>query len=202
MKTSLWRGLSAVMAFLLLLSIFGGQIANNNAGGINNFLGISASQVSSSGGRFASSYGELSDESLARLIADEDAFCIEQLEEGAVLLKNNGVLPLDASVKKVSLFGHASANIRYRNANGGGQADPAREINLKKAFTDAGFEVNDTLFDAYATSQVTYVKSASMLMQRSLCCTAPAARAPTCPRRTPKVFPLWRCSPMNGICWR
>ena len=159
MKTSLWRGLSAVMAFLLLLSIFGGQIANNNAGGINNFLGISASQVSSSGGRFASSYGELSDESLARLIADEDAFCIEQLEEGAVLLKNNGVLPLDASVKKVSLFGHASANIRYRNANGGGQADPAREINLKKAFTDAGFEVNDTLFDAYATSQVTYVKS-------------------------------------------
>lgn len=100
MKTSLWRGLSAVMAFLLLLSIFGGQIANNNAGGINNFLGISASQVSSSGGRFASSYGELSDESLARLIADEDAFCIEQLEEGAVLLKNNGVLPLDASVKR------------------------------------------------------------------------------------------------------
>ncbi|MBQ3479353.1 MAG: hypothetical protein IJH25_14410 [Clostridia bacterium] len=159
MKASLWRGLSAVMAFLLLLSIFGGQIANTNAGGINNFLGISGSTVASTGGRFASNYGDLSDESLSRLIADEMAFCIEQLEEGAVLLKNDGVLPLDASVKKVSLFGHASANIRYRNANGGGQADPAREINLKKAFTDAGFEVNDTLFDAYAASQVTYVKS-------------------------------------------
>ena len=147
MKTSLWRGLSAVMAFLLLLSIFGGQIANTTAGGINNFLGISGSTVASNG-RFASSYGELSDESLSRLIADEMDFCVEQLEEGAVLLKNDGVLPLDGSVKKVSLFGHASANIRYRNANGGGQADPAREINLKRAFTDAGFEVNDTLYNA------------------------------------------------------
>ena len=159
MKTSLWRGLSAVMAFLLLLSIFGGQIANSNAGGINNFLGISANTAVASNGTFASSYGELSDESLARLIADEMAFCVEQLEEGAVLLKNDGVLPLDASVKKVSLFGHASANIRYRNANGGGSADPAREINLKKAFTDAGFEVNDTLWSAYAASTAAYVKS-------------------------------------------
>ena len=148
MKTSLWRGLTAVMAFLLLLSIFGGQIANSNAGGINNFLGISANTAVASNGTFASSYGELSDESLGRLITDEMAFCIEQLEEGAVLLKNDGVLPLDGSVKKVSLFGHASANIHYRNANGGGSADPAREINLKKAFTDGGFEVNDTLFTA------------------------------------------------------
>ena len=40
MKTSLWRGLSAVMAFLLILSIFGGMVANANAGGINNYLGI------------------------------------------------------------------------------------------------------------------------------------------------------------------
>ena len=159
MKTSLWRGLSAVMAFLLLLSIFGGQIANSNAGGINNFLGISANTAVASNGTFASSYGELSDESLARLITDEMAFCVEQLEEGAVLLKNDGVLPLDGSVKKISLFGHASAAIRYRNANGGGSADPAREINLKRAFADAGFEVNDTLYNAYAASQTTYVKS-------------------------------------------
>ena len=45
MKTSLWRGLSAVMAFLLILSIFGGMVANANAGGINNYLGISGNVV-------------------------------------------------------------------------------------------------------------------------------------------------------------
>ncbi len=86
MKKNLWRGLSAVMAFLLMLSIFGGQIANTNAGGINNFLGISGATVVSNG-TFASSYGEITDENLEKLIADEMAFCIEQLEEGAVLLK-------------------------------------------------------------------------------------------------------------------
>ena len=45
MKTSLWRGLSAIMAFLLVLSIFGGKVANANAGGINNFLGISGGVI-------------------------------------------------------------------------------------------------------------------------------------------------------------
>ncbi len=158
MKKNLWRGLSAVMAFLLMLSIFGGQIANTNAGGINNFLGISGATVVSNG-TFASSYGEITDENLEKLIADEMAFCIEQLEEGAVLLKNNGVLPLDGAVKNISLFGHASANMRYRNSNGGGSADPAREINLKKAFGDAGFVINETLWNAYAASETSYVKS-------------------------------------------
>lgn len=160
MKTSLWRGLSAVMAFLLILSIFGGMVANANAGGINNYLGISGNVVvSGDNTKFESDYGDLSDENLQKLIADEMAYCTEQMEEGSVLLKNNGVLPLDASVRNVSLFGHASANIRYRNSNGGGQADPSREINLKKAFNDAGFTINDTLYDAYRASTVSYVKS-------------------------------------------
>ncbi len=146
MKTALWRGLSAVMAFLLILSVFGGMIANTNAGGINNFLGIAGNSVAPASGQtqYVSDYGELTDENLDRLLADEMAFCIEQVEEGAVLLKNNGVLPLEDSVRNISVFGHASANIRYRNTNGGGIPAPAREINLKKAFSDAGFKLNET----------------------------------------------------------
>lgn len=161
MKTALWRGLSAVMAFLLILSVFGGMIANTNAGGINNFLGIAGNIVTPASGQsqYVSDYGELSDENLERLLADEMAFCVEQVEEGAVLLRNNGVLPLEDSVRNISVFGHASANIRYRNTNGGGIPDPAREINLRKAFCDAGFKINDTLYDAYAASTVAYVKS-------------------------------------------
>ncbi len=161
MKISLWRGLSAIMAFLLVLSIFGGKVANANAGGINNFLGISGGVIIPEAGeaKVVSDYGELSDENLQKLIADEMDYCIEQMEEGAVLLKNNGVLPFEDSIKDVSLFGHASANIRYRNSNGGGQADPEREINLKKAFNDAGIAINDTLFDAYKASTTLFVKS-------------------------------------------
>jgi hypothetical protein len=86
-KTKLWRGLSAVMAFLLMVAIFASQVANQNAGGINNFLGITAANSTSTGtaegeALYTSDYGELSDENLAKLIEDEMAYCVSQMEEG------------------------------------------------------------------------------------------------------------------------
>lgn len=161
-RIGLWRGLSAVLAFVFILSIFVGKVANANAGGINNFLGLSASATTPVAGDnaiFVSDYGELSDENLAKLIEAEMEFCIEQVEEGAVLLMNNGALPLGVSERNVTLFGRASADIRYRNTNGGGSADPNREINLKTAFNNAGFTINDTLFNAYQNSATARVKS-------------------------------------------
>ena len=128
LRNSILRGVSSVAMFLFVVSIFGGIVANANAGGINNFLGISSATTPSGDGetRFESSYGELSDENLAKLIADEMDYAAEQLEEGSVLLMNNGALPLAEDERNVTLFGRASADIRYRNSNGGGSADPAR----------------------------------------------------------------------------
>ncbi|MBO4989986.1 MAG: glycoside hydrolase family 3 protein [Clostridia bacterium] len=153
-KKNVWRGVAATMGLLTTIAFCGASVANANAGGINNFLGISGATTPSGDGetRFASSYGELSDENLKKLIADEMDYCAKQLEEGSVLLMNNGALPLSSSERKVTLFGRASADIQYRNSNGGGSADPAREINLKKAMTDAGFTINETLYNAYASS--------------------------------------------------
>lgn len=161
LRNSILRGVSSVAMFLFVVSIFGGIVANANAGGINNFLGISSATTPSGDGetRFESSYGELSDENLAKLIADEMDYAAEQLEEGSVLLMNNGALPLAEDERNVTLFGRASADIRYRNSNGGGSADPAREINMKKAFNDAGFTINDDLYNAYASSSTQRVKA-------------------------------------------
>ncbi|MBO4989920.1 MAG: glycoside hydrolase family 3 C-terminal domain-containing protein [Clostridia bacterium] len=158
--SALFRGLTAVFAFLFIVLIFFTIVANANAGGINNFLGISASNKNEGSGeiRFKSSYGDLSDENLKKLIADEMAYCTEQLEEGSVLLKNDGALPLAKTERNVTLFGRWSVDIRYRNSNGGGSADPAREINLKKAFNDKGFTINDTMYDAYKASKTERVK--------------------------------------------
>ena len=155
------RGVTAILVFLFILVLFITGIANANAGAVNNFLGISPPVQSSGEGetRFKSSYGELSDENLAKLIADEMEYAAEQLEEGSVLLMNNGALPLEEDERNVTLFGRASADIRYRNSNGGGSADPAREINMKKAFNDAGFTINDTLYSAYAASDTERVKA-------------------------------------------
>ena len=160
-KSSIWRGVTALLMLLFVVSIFGGIVANANAGGINNFLGISSATTPSGEGetRFESSYGELSDENLAKLIADEMEYATQQLEEGSVLLMNNGALPLADDERNVTLFGRASADIRYRNSNGGGSADPNREINMKKAFNDAGFTINDTLYNAYAASSTQRVKA-------------------------------------------
>ena len=45
---------------------------------------------------------------LAELNADQDAFIEYEMENSAVLLKNNGALPLGAGERSVSLFGFAS----------------------------------------------------------------------------------------------
>ena len=57
LRNSILRGVSSVAMFLFVVSIFGGIVANANAGGINNFLGISSATTPSGDGetRFESS---------------------------------------------------------------------------------------------------------------------------------------------------
>ena len=50
-KSSIWRGVTALLMLLFVVSIFGGIVANANAGGINNFLGISAATKPTGDGR-------------------------------------------------------------------------------------------------------------------------------------------------------
>ena len=73
------------------------------------------------------------------------------VQEGTVLLKNeNAVLPLsnDEKANKVSIFGGASVNLVYGGAGSANiNTDNAR--NLKDSMEDAGFEVNDVLWNFY-----------------------------------------------------
>lgn len=69
-------------------------------------------------------------------------------EEGFVLLKNNGALPLDDSEKNISVFGKNSANIVYGGTgSGGGKYEDAPT--LYDSLESAGFKVNPTLRDFY-----------------------------------------------------
>ena len=160
-KVSLWRGLFVLLAFIFVIGISAGQVANANAGAINNFLGIQLGSSTNMNGKiyYESRYGELNDENCEKLVADATEFAEDELSEGSVLLWNDGTLPFAGDVKKVSLFGRASADIVYRSVCGGPTIDENREVNLKKAFNDAGFEVNDTLFNAYAASPLQRVKN-------------------------------------------
>ena len=73
------------------------------------------------------------------------------------MLKNeNGALPLSAKENRVTLFGHAVVQPLYKNASAGSKGyQTEHNIDLYKAMSDAGFEMNNTLYDAYAASETT-----------------------------------------------
>jgi len=120
-KKELWRGLAAVMAFLLIIVTFASPVADTYSGRINSVLGAQTSKVVSTGAGdtdtayFRSDYGtDIYDlGQLARLEEDAAAEEVAQVEQGVVLLKNdNSALPLAAG-SGVTLFGQSTVNPFY-----------------------------------------------------------------------------------------
>lgn len=163
MRTAkLWRGLTSVLALLLALLIGLGSVAFSQAGFVNDYLHVETYQIVEDEGEkaetdyYKSAYGDvlkLTTEDLDRLIADEEAHAVQEMEEGAVLLHNNGALPLQSSERRVTLFGRAVADPVYKGFSNGGSRDPNRQISFYDAMKDAGFEINETLYEAYAASE-------------------------------------------------
>lgn len=67
-------------------------------------------------------------------------------EEGMVLLKNNGTLPLTAG--NINVFGYGSRAIVFGGA-GSGAADETKNVTLSTALKNAGFRVNEDLMTFY-----------------------------------------------------
>mgnify|MGYP002508702686 CR=1 FL=1 len=89
-------------------------IKSHNALGGVGVLGAVAAE------RYDSRVLIICERALYCVVKDSYDLCVQELEEGAVLLKNdNNALPLNASERKVSLFGSHSANIIYRSGAGG-----------------------------------------------------------------------------------
>ena len=100
-------------------------------------------------------------------IVDEDAITLSAstgqamskriMEEGAVLLKNNGTLPLDrATDSKVNVFGWRSVDWIYGsegyNASGGvapEDDDFEKNVDIFKALNAYGVQYNKRLYDMY-----------------------------------------------------
>ena len=163
-RSRLWTGLASVCSFLLTTSILGMNCMMSYEGTVNSALGISTSRVVNEDGAdadettyFESEYGELNAENLQTLISDTYAESVTEQEEGSVLLKNeDNALPLSEDETRVTLFGHAVAQPLYKNSSAGSSGYKGEYcIDLYMALTDAGFAVNDTLYDAYVNSDTT-----------------------------------------------
>ena len=86
---------------------------------------------------------ELSEET----VSNSEAVIREVGEEGMVLLKNNGLLPL-SDTSKLNVFGWDSTNPIF-GGTGSGSSDAASCIGILKSFQDAGFETNEELTQMY-----------------------------------------------------
>lgn len=94
------------------------------------------------------SRAELSDD----VVGNSMAVIQETGDEGMVLLKNNGLLPLDSGTTNLNVFGWASVCPVYSgtgSANSGDGSAPA--VSILQSLSDAGYSINNDLVSMYTS---------------------------------------------------
>ncbi len=158
----LWRGLTATMAVLLVISLTATSVGLQYAGIINGALGLNTTEIIDNGNggntvHFPSEFGEFGETAQNLLVEATRQQNVNEMAEGAVLLRNsNNALPLETSERSITFFGRAAADPVYKNSSAGitPKATDESTVTLEEAFENAGFQYNKTLLDAYAASEV------------------------------------------------
>lgn len=149
-KTKLWLGLSSVGILFTTSLISLTNVALDNEGLINDVLKLNVRKISSKRSDYAEEDGSLSDAGWKRMIQDSYKYCVEQEEQGAVLLKNeNNCLPLSAKERNVTLFGRNSAHLCLRSGAGGAAPNKKLVVHLNDAFENNGFNYNKEVWNLY-----------------------------------------------------
>ena len=156
-KPKLWLGLAGTGVALLTMVLAAQQIANMNAGLINDALGLSTKKIEKiesdevEGSAYAEEDGSLSNKGWKKMIQESYKFCEEAVEQGSVLFKNdNDALPLKANERRVTLFGRGSKNLFMRSGAGGAAPNSNLVVKLDAAFEANGFEINKEIFNGYS----------------------------------------------------
>lgn len=140
------------------VSITGTAAAEANASKVHGFLNTSPTKITDSGNAdtqyFKSAYASCEEVYEANLETNKNI-----QEEGSVLLKNDGTLPL-AKGAHISVFSRSCADIVY-GGTGSGSIDTAVVVDLHTALTEAGFALNETLWDFYAGQAADYTRTTS-----------------------------------------
>ena len=155
-KQRLWRGFTSITASMLVLSIAATPIVERFRTDIDKFLGTSSTKMVQKGEAsqeelytYASDYANTTE--LVQAIADLGE---RMSEEGTVLLKNEGALPLsEEEIRKVSLLGFSS----YFPTMGGdmgslltpNEGTDADTVDFVQALKARGFSINPVLEEMY-----------------------------------------------------
>ncbi len=147
-STKLWRVLTVFCAMLLTLSVGAMAMMTEHAAMINGALGITNTRTVEvdEGEKADTIHFKSAFSTKEELLAHQAALAKELEAEGAVLLTNDGVLPL-AKGAKVSLFSRSSIDIGY---GGTGSGSVQAKTTMKDAFEEDGkLSVNPTMWQGY-----------------------------------------------------
>lgn len=162
-RSKLWSGLTSTSAALLVVGLIGQNLAAANASYINTALGTTTTKVVQTGEvgdttYFKSQFGAFDDpDAQAAAIAAALEQNVNEMREGAALLRNeNNTLPL-TNATRISVFGHAAVDPAYQANSAGNKVTNGalNSIDLKTALEAQGFEVNPQLWDGIAAGTAT-----------------------------------------------
>lgn len=154
-KVILWSILSVVLVAALIAGIYGTNLAFASAQAINIALKTPTNAIKN--GDDSAIYYETGFSSTEELEAYDKEVAEQLTGEGAVLLKNNGALPLSGGAA-VSAFSHSSVDI-VTCGIGSADIDTSNAPTLKEALEAKGLTVNPTLWDFYDTGAgSTYIR--------------------------------------------
>lgn len=157
-----WRGVTSATASLLALSVCASTVVEGFRTDIDKFLGTKSTKLVTENSDGTDLYTFKSDyTSTTDLLHGIQDVGERMSEEGSVLLKNNGALPLTKDeTQKITLLGFSS----YYPVQGGDMGSSLVEntgtdadtVDMVGAFKAKGFGLNQTVADMYEALKPTY----------------------------------------------
>lgn len=139
---------SSLMVIVMILTILVNYIALYWDGALSQYFGVVGSGIKGAFGD-ANQYYKSEYKNEEEVLKAQQELAKEIVGEGAVLLKNDGALPIKEKAK-ISLFGISSSG---GSTSGSGSGEVKGEkATLEDVLKSKGFEVNPTLSDFYGKS--------------------------------------------------
>ncbi len=162
-RKTLSRGIAGILVFAFVTAMGLSSLAFEAEADVNQMMGTSSSMLVDMGdGTEDTEYFKRTTRSIDNFMNQKLDLVEEIVEEGAVLLKNNGALPL-AEGSKVTTFGKASTALVYGGTTGNAAiGNPGNaEINwtLKRGLESAGFQVDPEVWSFYESLGLSYNSS-------------------------------------------
>lgn len=152
------RGVATVLTALFVLVLSLSLLAFDNESDINQILGTSSYKIVNHDDSTDTEYYKKKTASIDEHMNQKLDLIERLVNEGTVLVKNNGVLPLKTE-KNVTLLGKTCVDLVYNGEDGNGKIGNVGNTNinltLKTGLEKSGFTVNPTMWNYYLSNQKT-----------------------------------------------